>query len=318
MCSWTTTMRTAGSKRTNVKRHRQRLTTCRKSRKYRRWGWVKIMLAGRLESLMKCSGSILLLLRIHSIRPGGLSSRSPSKPFRPFRKLRFKDNRMNSSLSTNLSSHNLTIKTHLILKIMHFHINPLQTNDTNQNLSKQNPTNNPIHSCKRTPSPKKANPKLKFNSKSKNSKSTSSNPAQFSPRWSAPKASPNPEETKSSTTTTTPSPTPPILTPVAWKEAFKGPEASPNPNLVIFSKEVAKKNKNLPKAKTLKLTRNPHECWVHCRTKIISLTVILQKHNNPSLNKATKVQITWLQLRSQTWSQWVPCMNSREWEGRSF
>jgi hypothetical protein len=72
--------------------------------------------------------------------------------------------------------------------------------------------------------------------------------------------SPNPDEIKSLTTTTTPSPTPPISTPVEWKPAFKPPEASPNPNLVIFSKELDKKNNNLPKAKTSKLTLNPQQC----------------------------------------------------------
>lgn len=140
------------------------------------------MLVSRLVSVMKCEGSMLLLLRIHSIRLGGLSSRSPSKHFRPFRRLRLKDSRMNSSLSTNLTNHKITIRTHTILTIMHFHINPLQTNNTNKNLSSSTPTNNPIHSCKRTPSPKKANPKSKFKYKPKNSKSTSSNPAQSSPK----------------------------------------------------------------------------------------------------------------------------------------
>lgn len=140
------------------------------------------MLVSRLVSVMKCEGSMLLLLRIHSIRPGGLNSRNPGKCFRPLRRLRLKDSRMSSSLSTNLTNHKITIRTHTILTIMHFHINPLQTNNTNKNLSKTNPTNNPIRSCKRTPSPKKANSKPKFNSKPKNSKSTSTNPAQSSPK----------------------------------------------------------------------------------------------------------------------------------------
>lgn len=138
---------------------------------------MKIMPASQLLSVMKCSEPMLLLLKIHSIRPGGLNSRNPGKSFRPSRRLRSKDRRMNSSLSTNLTNHNLKIKTHLILTIMHFPINPLQPNNINKNLSKTNPPNNPIRSCKRTPSPKKANPKPKFNYKPKNSKSTSSNPA---------------------------------------------------------------------------------------------------------------------------------------------